>query len=160
MTFIPIADIIIRRLNQDEDMPYELLLLADPSPRLIDSYLKISELYVAQLNDCIIAVYVLCPIKGDSNGIEIKNIAVESRFQGKGLGKHLLSDASDKAREKGFKYIVIGTANSSIAQLSLYQQQGFEITDIRKDFFIQNYPEPIFENGILAKHMIILTKKL
>lgn len=160
MPLIHFTDLTIRQLNQGEAIPYELLLLADPSRTLMDAYLKNSRVYIAELTDTIIAVYVLCPVNDDNSSIEIKNIAVGIPFQNRGLGKILLAHAAEKAKENGFKNIIIGTANSSIGQIYLYQQQGFEIVTIRKDFFSKNYAEPIYENGIPAKHMLILKKKL
>ncbi|GMQ30855.1 hypothetical protein [Algoriphagus confluentis] len=49
---------------------------------------------------------------------------------------------------------------NNYSQLALYQKTGYEIVGIEKDFFIQNYPEPIFENGIPCKHKIILEKTM
>lgn len=123
----------IRQLNNGENPPYDLLFLADPSKDTIDAYLKDSDIYVAELGNKILGTYVLYPI--NPLKIEIKNIAVDTNHQGKGLGKLLLKDALKNAKNKGFEIIIIGTANSSVGQLYLYQRQGFEITDIKKDFF-------------------------
>ena len=38
---------------------------------------------------------------------------------------------------------------------AFYQKLGFNMTEIRRDYFTQNYPEPIWENGIQCKHMIM-----
>jgi aminoglycoside 6'-N-acetyltransferase I len=152
------SHINVRRLMQEETVPYELLLLADPSKGIIDSYLMTSDVYIAESGADIIAVYILYPV--DQEIIEIKNIAVAKNHQGQGIGKFLLSHACTVAKEKGFTSIRIGTANSSIAQLGLYQKLGFEIQEIHKDFFVYNYPEPIYENGILAKHLIFLSKSV
>src|SRR5690606_12861387 len=98
--------------------------------------------------------------KTDNETIEIKNISVQSSYQGKGLGTLLLKHAIDKAKSSGFKRIVIGTGNSSIGQLYLYQKAGFRITQIKRDFFRTNYDEPIIENGIECRDMIVLMKEL
>lgn len=37
---------------------------------------------------------------------------------------------------------------------------GFEIFDVKYDFFIHHYPEPIFENGIQLRHMIMLRQSI
>ncbi|AQX85682.1 GNAT family N-acetyltransferase [Elizabethkingia bruuniana] len=139
-------------------IPYNLLLLADPSKELIDQYIKSGQLYLAKGNDEIIGCYVLCP--WDSNTIEIKNIAVYEKFQNQGIGGLLLKDAIIKAKNKFYKKLVIGTGNSSTGQLYLYQKFGFKITDIRKNFFKDNYSDPIWENGIECTDMILLTMKL
>ncbi|MGN7819028.1 GNAT family N-acetyltransferase [Chitinophaga sp. 22536] len=148
----------IQLLGTGDELPYDLLLLADPSREIIDSYIRDSRVYVALIGDVRVGVYVLTPL--EDKKAEVKNIAVHESWQGRGLGKQLLTDAAIKARDLGFRTLVIGTGNSSVAQLYLYQRSGFEITTIRKDFFIQHYPEPIYENGIQCKHMIMLEKTL
>lgn len=142
---------------EDEEIPYDLLLLADETKEAINKYIKDSEIFILKNAKKIIAIYVLQKVSKDT--IEIKNIAVDRNYQGQGLGKFLLRDAIHKAKEKEFKTIIIGTGNAS-KQLYLYQKEGFEVFDIKKDFFLENYPEPIYENGILLKHMIMLKVEL
>ncbi|WP_200817076.1 GNAT family N-acetyltransferase [Chitinophaga eiseniae] len=151
-------NMIIQLLEGQDALPYDLLLLADPSREMIDTYISDSRVYLARIGEVRVGVYVLTPLDGKK--AEVKNIAVHENWQGRGLGKQLLTDAAIKARELGFETLVIGTGNSSVAQLYLYQRSGFEITAIRKDFFVQHYPEPIYENGIPCKHMIMLEKQL
>lgn len=140
------------------DIPFDLLELADPSRVRINEYLKTGTCYLAKVDSKVIGVLVLHPI--DSTSLEIKNIAIDESEQGKGYGKELLGYSELVGRELGFEKLVIGTGNSSIGQLALYQKVGFEMSRIEKDFFINNYPEPIVENGIQCKHMIILEKVL
>ena len=149
---------IFDKLDKDDQIPYELLLLADPSKNLIDKYLNLSDVFVAKQNDETIGILVLFPLT--SRTVEIKNIAVKSEFQGKGIGSYLINNVVKVALFNGQKSICIGTANSSVGQLYLYQKLGFEISEIRKGFFTDNYPEPIYEYGIQAKHMLMLTKQL
>lgn len=150
--------ITLAKLDKDEELPFDLLLLADPSRKMIDSYVKNADVYEARLHDQRVGVIVLYPLNSET--IEIKNIAVEAAFQRKGIGTCLIAHAIKLALDNEKKSICIGTANSSIAQLCLYQQLGFDITDIKENFFTHNYPEPIYENGIQAKHLIILTRHL
>jgi len=44
--------------------------------------------------------------------------------------------------------------------LAFYQRFGFRVDSILKDYFIINYDEPIFENGIQLKDMLRLILKL
>jgi aminoglycoside 6'-N-acetyltransferase I len=147
-----------RQLSKHEAIPYDLLLLADEIKPIIDTYAKDGEIYVLEENSQIIALYVLQIM--DVRRVEIKNIAVDNRYQGKGIGTFLLREATSRAQARGFTTLLIGTANGAIKQLYLYQKEGFEITSIKKNFFVDHYPEPIFENGILCKHMIMLEKPL
>ncbi len=155
---IDILNIKIRQIRASEPMPFALLILADPSKAVIDKYLKLSKVYVAAINELDIGVFVLQKLE---KGIfEIKNIAISPDFQGQGIVTFLIEYAIRIARNLKAKTIQIGTANSSLGQLALYQKLGFEISEIKKDFFIDNYKEAIFENGMQAKDMIMLQKPI
>ena len=147
-----------RLLGKDEEIPYDLLLIADEAREAIDKYIFSSDVYVLEIENRILAVYALQTL--NESEVEIKNIAVDKNYQGKGIGQFLLKDAVNKAREQGYKTMVIGTSNASFKQLYLYQKVGFEIYDIKYNFYIDNYPRPIYENGLLLKHMIVLKKML
>jgi ribosomal protein S18 acetylase RimI-like enzyme len=153
-----IAEIVIRELMDKGAIPYDLLLKADPSKDNIDRYIIDSVIYTAEFKQQTVGCCVLCNV--DHETIEIKNIVVDERFQGRGIGTLLLDDAIQKAKSKGFKKIIIGTGNSSIGQLYLYQKVGFRISGIKVDFFRENYSEPIFENGIECRDMIVLEIEL
>jgi ribosomal protein S18 acetylase RimI-like enzyme len=148
----------IRKLRLDETKPMELLLLADPSPSIIKAYLDRGECYVAELENRIIGAYVLLPTRPHT--VELVNIAVAEEHQGKGIGKKLISDAIQNAKKHGYKIIEVGTGNSSINQLALYQKCGFKMVGIDKDFFIKHYQEKIYENGIQCRDMIRLSQDL
>lgn len=151
-------NIAFLQLEEDDQKPYDLLLLADPSRALVEAYVSKSAIFIAKLKDEIIGVVVLFPIS--KSVAEIKNIAVTPAFQRQGVGQFLIENVLAFAKNKMISKMLIGTANSSLGQLHLYQKLGFEITEIRKEFFINNYPEPLYENGIQAKHMIMLTKEM
>ncbi|MFL0557968.1 MULTISPECIES: GNAT family N-acetyltransferase [Paenibacillus] len=149
----------IRLLENHEEVPLDLLLLADPSQEMIAEYLQRGQCYVGlDEREQIIAVIVLLPTRPGT--LEIVNIAVREAFQGRGIGKKLIQFAMDQAREKNAKTIEIGTGNSSVGQLLLYQKCGFRITGIDRDFFIRHYPEKIYENGIQCRDMIRLSLDL
>lgn len=149
---------LIRKLNQNEEPPMELLLLADPSRQLVEANLRKGECYISEYDGQIIGVYVLLPKTQQT--VELVNIAVAESHQGRGIGKKLIQNAIETAKRMGFKTIEVGTGNSSIGQLALYQKCGFRIIDIDKDFFIRSYTEAIFENGIQCRDMIRLSKDI
>ncbi|WP_367897635.1 GNAT family N-acetyltransferase [Leptospira sp. WS58.C1] len=147
----------IRKLSSDETPPMDLLLLADPDQEIILSYLDRSSVFLMESEKGeLIGVYLLLPTRPHT--VEIVNIAVSEKFQGQGFGKKLLAHASETARSQGFLTLEIGTGNSSIAQLGLYQKSGFSISGIDFGFFLRNYPDPIWENGIQCKDMIRLSR--
>lgn len=136
----------------------ELLLTADPSETLVKGYLERGRCYTLEINNQTAGVYILLQTAYDT--AELINIAVDEKYQGRGIGKFLVKDGIQKAKNLGFKTIEVGTGNSSINQLALYQKCGFRITGVDKDFFIKNYEEEIFENGIQCKDMVRLSQKL
>ncbi|WP_057766843.1 GNAT family N-acetyltransferase [Cytobacillus praedii] len=148
----------IRRLNTTEKAPMNLLLLADPSRKLVEDYVNRGECYVIEKSKEIIGVYVLLSTRPET--VELVNVAVSEIEQGNGIGKKLILDAIYRSKEKGYKTIEIGTGNSSVGQLALYQKCGFRITGVDTDFFIRHYEEDIFENGIWCRDMIRLSQDL
>jgi len=153
-----IPRLLIRQLKEEENIPYELLLLADETMDAINKYIHASEIYIAEQNHKVIAVYVLYPINTEI--AEIKNIAVDEAYQNQGIGKLLLKDADKRAEQHNYKELIIGTPDTAEKQISIYQKAGFKITGIKKDFFIINYPEPIIEDGVALRDMVMLSKQI
>jgi ribosomal protein S18 acetylase RimI-like enzyme len=149
----------IRMLRNEEQPPWNLLLMADPSKDMVSSYLKGGICYISETaNSQTQGVIVMLPTSKEK--LEIMNLAVDERMQGKGVGTKLLRHGIMYAKEEGYKTIDIGTGNSSINQLALYQKVGFRIMSIEHDFFTMNYPDPIFENGIQCRDMIRLSMEI
>lgn len=146
---------MIRKLNPSEIPPWKLLELADPSKMIIEGYINNSCIYVGEESDEIIGVYVLKETK--KIVVEIMNVAVQDIHQGRGIGKQLISHAINEASKQGYAQLEIGTGNSSIYQLKLYQQCGFRIVGVDFDYFVRSYDEPIYENGLLCRDMIRLS---
>ncbi|KZR60137.1 GNAT family N-acetyltransferase [Pseudobacillus badius] len=149
---------IIRRLNKDEHPPFELLLSADPSLEAVEKYVGRGQCLVAEQGGEVIGVYVLLPTRPHT--VELVNVAVSEGQQGKGIGKQLVMHAIREAGKEGYQTIEIGTGNSSIGQLALYQKCGFRVVGVDADFFIRHYSEEIFENGIQCRDMIRLSQDL
>jgi len=148
----------IRKLIANEIPPFNLLLLADPSQRLVKEYLRRGHTFIGSMNGKVIGVYVLLPTRPDT--VELVNVAVDETHQSKGIGKQLVKHAVQIAAEMGFKSIEVGTGNSGMGQLALYQKCGFRITGIDRDFFVKHYDEEIYENGIQCMDMIRLSQDL
>lgn len=140
------------------DEHWNLLLLADPSKEMVEGYVNESKTYAAVDNGKVVGLMVLfenCP-----NELEIKNIAVNPSYQGKGYGKKLIQFAISESKLLGYQKLVICTGNSSVYQLSFYQNSGFQIVETFLDFFVKNYEEEIWENGIQCRDLIKLEQKL
>ena len=96
-------------------------------------------------------------IKTRPNTYEIINVSVIKKYQGNGIGKQLVKNAIELCKIKGAHTIEIGTGNSSVNQLALYQKCGFRIVSIDFDYFLKNCTEKLFENGIQCRDMIRLS---
>jgi ribosomal protein S18 acetylase RimI-like enzyme len=145
-------DIHINKLDTIADAPMDLLLLADPSEKLVKSYLKKGTCYTAELDGKTVGVILIMERKVFT--IEVMNLAVKEKFQNNGIGKQLLLYVIDEIKKGDTKTIEIGTGNPGVVQMLLYQKCGFSIVDIDFDFFRRTHPEPIFENGIECRDMI------
>ena len=148
----------IRELQPDEELPWDLLLLADPARDLVLKYLKESVVFVAQLGGRVVGEYVLTPAEADQ--WELMNIAVSPDLQGKGIGQRLVESAIHEARTRGARQLLVGTRNSSFLQLAFYQRCGFRIVGVVPDFFVEHYEEEIIENGIRCVDMVRLALTL
>ncbi|MBM7702800.1 GNAT family N-acetyltransferase [Metabacillus iocasae] len=146
----------IRLAEKNEQPPMQLLLLADPSPQLVNDYIKRGQCVVIEEKEEVIGVYVLLPTRPET--VELVNIAVAESQQNRGIGKQLVRDAIVRAKQAGYKTIEISTGNSSIGQLALYQKCGFRIVGVDQNFFLRHYEEEIYENGIQCVDMIRLSR--
>ena len=148
----------IKEIIDHDEIPLDLLLLADPSKDMVESYLQRGKTFGCFKNNELVGVYILIYTRPKT--MEIVNIAVSEKYQRKGIGKFLIEHALQKAKELGVKTVEIGTGNSSLSQLGLYQKCGFRIVGIDRDFFKRHYDENIVENGIECVDMIRLSKDL
>lgn len=141
--------------EREDYLPY--LLVADEDEAIVRSYMNDGELYAIRCGEHLAGVALL--IEQSETIIELRNIAVEPEFQGKGIGKIALQMISESSRAKSYTQVVVGTANSSIDNIAFYQKAGFRMEKIEKDFF-SSYSVPIYENGIRAVDMIIFSRAL
>lgn len=144
-------------VKAQEHIPMELFLLADPSEEQVLGYLHNAIVYIAKIGEQIIAGYILKIIGHDL--YELKNIAVAANHQNQGIGTKLLTHMTETVKELRGKYVEVGTGTFGY-QLSFYQRAGFRVDRIEKDFFLLNYKEAIFEDGIQHKDMLRLLLKL
>ncbi|MBB1150525.1 GNAT family N-acetyltransferase [Myroides sp. NP-2] len=139
---------------KDKAYPMSLLLLADETVEAIGRYIDDSRVYSVCYQQEEMAVFCLYPLTADT--LEIKNIAVAEAFQNKQIGSFLLDYIKVLAKEQNYKTLIVGTGDTGDAQIRFYQRNGFVLFDKRKNFFIDYYPEPIFENGRQLVDMVLL----
>lgn len=151
-------EISLIAIDQSDRIKFlDFLLLADESEEVVKTYLHQGEMYKISYEGQIVGVALFT---FEQNSIvELKNISLAEKYRGVGLGKLFIAKAFMTYKEKGFQKMIVGTANSSIANLAFYQKAGFRMVEIKKNFFL-NYPEPIIEDGIQAIDMVMFEKEL
>lgn len=149
-------NVYLKKINNRKSyMKY--LLLADESEEIIHQYID-KGLMFEILYDHKTAGVCLFVFSNQEN-VEIKNIALDDSFRGRGIGKEVIRQGSEYFKARGFTSMTVGTANSSLDNIAFYQKSGFRFHEIRKGFFL-DYPSPIFEYGIQAFDMIVFQKEL
>lgn len=139
--------------------PYELLLLADPEQEKVDEYLATSDCFVAAVGEMIVGVIVVQ--KQSDHTAEIMNIAVDESYQRRGIARKLMRYISEKwANEHAINELIIKTGTSAPGPFMLYQQERFDLKEVIYDYFVHNYKEPIFENGVQCKHQLIMQRRI
>ncbi|MGD6874757.1 GNAT family N-acetyltransferase [Sutcliffiella horikoshii] len=137
-------------------LPY--LVMADESESVVKEYIAEGQMFTIIVEGGMVAGVALF-VEELADVVELKNIALDPQFRGLGLGKQVIDLSFEIFREQGLRKMMVGTANSSIANLAFYQKAGFRMAEIRKDFFLK-YPEPIFEDGIQAVDMVVFERVL
>lgn len=140
---------------EDKKKNLALLLLADPEEEAIDKYINDCEIFEFYHKDILIGQGAIKQLS--STIYEIKNFAIYEKFNNCGYGKILIKLLCKKYLEN-FKNIeiLVGTSEQGVG---FYKKCGFQFSHVIKDFFITNYKQPIFENGIQCKDMFYLKFK-
>lgn len=145
----------IREVTDNKRDYLPLLLLGDEQESMIARYLDRGTLYV--LDDR--GVKGLCVVTDEGGGVlELKNLAVEPTFQGRGYGRALIEFLA--RRYKGqYALLQAGTGDSPLT-VPFYEKCGFARAHVVKDFFIKNYDHPIVEAGVQLRDMVYFQRAL
>lgn len=143
-------------IDNDDKMNFiELLLLADEEMSMIEKYLYRGEMFALYDED----LKSICVVTDERDGnYELKNIATKPECQKMGYGKRLVSFISDYYRNAG-KVMFVGTGDTPEI-VRFYSSCGFVYSHTVKNFFVDNYPHPIIENGKRLTDMIYFKKLL
>ena len=145
----------IFQVDADKKRYLELLLLADEQEDMIDRYLEEGTLFVLEDN----GTKGVCVVTDEGDGIlEIKNLATDPAFHGKGYGRALI-DCVAKTYAESFRTLQVGTGDSP-ATVPFYEKCGFVRSHVLKNFFIDNYDHIIIDGGVQLVDMVYLRKLL
>ena len=142
-----------------QDYPYELLLLADPSRELIDTYLATSQVAIYQLDNGDVGGVIVWQKQTDCQ-FELLNLAVAEAFQGQGIASQLIHFLIQQLQAESPKFkLLVKTGETSRAAIATYKKAGFKQVGEINNYFIEHYPEPIYENGQQLKNQLIFELK-
>ncbi|WP_164995903.1 GNAT family N-acetyltransferase [Miniphocaeibacter massiliensis] len=148
MDFVEVAN--------NEKLDYlDLLLTADEQKDMILKYLYRGKMFALYDHD-LKAVSVIT--KEDDEIFEIKNIAVVPKYYKLGYGTKIMEHILNFYKDLG-SVIYVGTGSSK-QTLSFYTKCEFTYSHVVKNFFIDNYNLPIFEEGKQLIDMIYLKRNL
>ena len=142
----------IIKAESDKKQYLPLLLTGDESESMINRYIDRGTLYVGMLNGKPIAVCVTVVL--DTDTIEIKNLAVTTKFRRHGFGRRMLEYVECQHPNS---IIILGTGETP-STLQFYESCGYSYSHSIPNFFTDNYPAPIIEEGVRLRDMIYLKK--
>ena len=146
---------VVKIIDSDKTKYMDLLLIADEQVSMIEKYLYRGDMFALREVD----VKALCVVTQEQSGVyEIKNIVTVPEYQRKGYGQQLISFIVDYYKKSGNE-LYVGTGDSPMI-LEFYEKCGFEKSHIVKNFFIDNYDHPMYENGQQLVDMIYLKRHL
>lgn len=143
---------IIIEIDGNKKQYLPLLLIGDESESMIDRYLDYGTLFIGFFNGMPIAVCVAVNLEPDV--VEIKNLAVEAEFRRQGYGRRMLEHVESQHSNKK---IILGTGETP-STLKFYKSCGYSYSHSIPNFFTDNYPTPIIEEGTTLSDMIYLKK--
>jgi len=74
---------------------------------------------------------------------EILEIVVAEQMRGSGIGRRLMDQACETARERGCVVVFLEVRPSNAAARALYERSGFERTGLRKRYYRDNGEDAI-----------------
>jgi GNAT superfamily N-acetyltransferase/catechol 2,3-dioxygenase-like lactoylglutathione lyase family enzyme len=129
---------------------------AEDSTAELNSYISAGQVLVAHAGDVVVGHLQLIDDNADTS--EIKNMAVEAAYRGRGIGRRLIDAAIDAARARGHARLAVATAAADVGNLRFYQRVGFRMHRVERDAFTPNvgYPAGMMVDGIRLRDRVWL----
>ncbi|MDL2206605.1 GNAT family N-acetyltransferase [Eubacteriales bacterium OttesenSCG-928-N13] len=137
---------------KDKQALREMLLDADPDWDVVMAYLPDGEVFVLTLHDVPVCEAVM--VWREDDQIELKNLATDRAHQRKGYARQLVHHLFGHYQGR-CDWMYVGTAFPG-----LYERLGFEYAYTVENFFIDNYPEPIIDEGRQCVDMIYYRRSM
>jgi len=134
----------------------DLLLIADEEEAALSKYIEEGDMFLLYENKEVKAGCIVIPINQDT--CELKNIAVYPNAQNHGYGKKMILYLFDYYKCR-YQRMIVGTGDSQ-RTIGFYEHIGFHKYKVINNFFINNYQNPIYDDGKQLKDMIYLEIEL
>lgn len=85
------------------------------------------------IHDVVIAYDHDIPVGGaafkkyDAEHAEVKRVFVKKEYRGRGISKELMKRLEDRAREKGFRYLILESGEPLAAAMALYRKLDYQV---------------------------------
>lgn len=122
----------VKAFNRDFDFP-------STSVKLTLDFLKGCEIYLTYDKNIPIGLFAY---KHNEDGVEVKQIIVLPKYQGKGLGKAIMKKLLELVKGNN---IYLHTHPKNIAAIILYLKNGFEITTWKENCYGDGEPRLIMQ---------------
>jgi ribosomal protein S18 acetylase RimI-like enzyme len=138
-----------------------LFELAEDSSSALDAYVDEGRVLVALLDEQIVGHLQAVPT-ARADEVEIKNMAVLTCHQGRGLGRALIASLVDRLADEPVTTVLVATAAADVDNLRFYQRCGFRLRSIERDAFTEatGYPAGIVIDGIELRDRVWLDRSL
>lgn len=146
----------IKKITDNKTDFMDILLIGDEDEQMINKYLEQTVIFA--LYDAGALKSVCALLKQDNKTVEIKNLATYPEYQNTGYASRLLDFVFNKFKNTASR-IILGTGENE-KTLGFYKKHGFKEFRRIKNFFIDNYSHPIFEDGKQLVDMIYLERLL
>ena len=128
----------IKEVKENKKQYLDLLLLADEQENMIDRYLSNGTMYVLE-DDGVKAECVVLDVGGGV--LEIKNIATDPQFHGKGYGKTLIEFIINKY-QGDYSILQVGTVDSP-STIPFMKSAALPVLVFLRTSLLNHYDHPI-----------------
>lgn len=139
-----------------------LFELAEDSPQQLDAYIERGRILVARDVGGRVVGHLQLLETAEQGVVEIKNLAVDTAFRRRGIGRRLVEHALTVCRAEGARAVTLITAVADVENVRFYQRCGFRATAIEPDAFTPaaGYPAGLSADGIPVRDAVRFTLEL
>ena len=145
----------IEKVIKNKDKYLKLLLEADPEENVVRNCIESGDMYVGLEDNVPVCEVVITKV--DDEECELKNIATDPNFRGKGYAQELIRYVFNEYKDR-YKRMIVGTTENMIP---FYVLNGFtKYHHTVKNFFVDNYEEEIWDGDLHCIYMYYYYKNL